>query len=85
MAKLVFLGRLEDMAGAAELPVPLSLPASLASVIAALPVELAVALTGPRVRIAVNGALVRADDAGGVTLAEGDEVAFLPPVSGGSA
>ena len=78
MLKLVFLGRLEDAAGAPELmaaPVP-----DLEALIAALDPELARELRGPRVRIAVNGALV-ADRAH--PLEDGDEVAFLPPVSGG--
>ena len=51
------------------------------TVLAGVPVELAVALLGERVRIALNGQLLA--DRGGVVLAEGDELAFLPPVSGG--
>jgi molybdopterin converting factor small subunit len=33
------------------------------------------------VKVALNGALIA--EKGGVVLAEGDELAFLPPVSGG--
>ena len=77
-ARLVFLGRLRDVAGAAELEVP---AAPLEDVLAALPPELAAALLGERVRIALNGALLV--DRGGIVLADGDELAFLPPVSGG--
>lgn len=77
--KLVFLGRLEDAAGAGERQVPHG--ASLAHVLAALEPELAEALRAPRIRIAVNGIL--AGDPAAVVLAEGDELAFLPPVSGG--
>ena len=78
MAKLVFLGRLEDLAGSAELEVA---PGPLEAVLAQLPVELAVALLGDRVRIARNGELIA--ERGGIVLEAGDEIAFLPPVSGG--
>lgn len=74
---LVFLGRLEDLAGAGTREVPL-VP-SLAAVISGLESDLAEALRGPRVRYAVNGTLVQGDP----LLADGDEIAFLPPVSGG--
>lgn len=77
-ARLVFLGRLQDVAGAAELDVATG-PLELA--LAALPTELALALLDERVRIALNGALIAAR--GGIELADGDELAFLPPVSGG--
>jgi len=78
VAKLVFLGRLEDLAGAPEIEVP---EGPLAEILAGLDPRLAAALIGERIRIAHNGALV--SESGGVTLAAGDEVAFLPPVSGG--
>jgi molybdopterin synthase sulfur carrier subunit len=77
--KLVFLGRLEDAAGAGELEV--SAVFSLAQLFAGLEPELAHALQGERVRLAVNGTLIA--DRAGLTLRDGDEVAFLPPVSGG--
>lgn len=77
-ARLVFLGRLEDIAGMGELVVS-ALP--LEQVLAALDPALAVELLGERVRMALNGALL--GDGGGVVLADGDELAFLPPVSGG--
>ncbi len=77
-AKLVFLGRLEDIAGTSELAV---VPGPLEQVLAALDPALAVQLLGERVRMALNGALL--GDGGGVVLVEGDELAFLPPVSGG--
>jgi len=76
MARLVFLGRLADVAGAGEMRVA---PGAVAEIMADLPGELAQALAGPKVRLALNGALV----SGVVVLAEGDELAFLPPVSGG--
>lgn len=78
MAKLVFLGRLEDLAGSPEFEVA---PGPLEAVLAQLPVELAVALLGDRVRIARNGELIA--ERGGIVLEPGDEIAFLPPVSGG--
>ncbi|VWX48608.1 MoaD/ThiS family protein [Novosphingobium sp. 9U] len=77
--KLVFLGRLEDAAGAPELAVDAA--PSLAQVLARLDPELAAALEGARVKLAVNGVLVQ--DRDGLVLADGDELAFLPPVSGG--
>jgi molybdopterin synthase sulfur carrier subunit len=77
-ARLVFLGRLEDLAGTAEMAVA---PGPLEQVLAGLPRELAVALLVDRVRIALNGTLLA--ESGGITLTDGDELAFLPPVSGG--
>ena len=77
-AKLVFLGRLADLAGAPEREVAAG---PLEAVLAQLPVGLAVALLGERVRIALNGTLIA--ERGGIVLADGDEIAFLPPVSGG--
>lgn len=77
--KLVFLGRLEDAAGTPEMTVPHR--PSLDHLIAALEPGLAQALRGPRVKLAVNGILLRDTDA--PVLKEGDEIAFLPPVSGG--
>jgi len=66
------------VAGAGEI---LAAAGPLAEVIARLPADLAVALRAPRVRVAVNGAVLAPGAA--PLLAEGDEVAFLPPVSGG--
>ncbi len=77
-ARLVFLGRLEDVAGADALDVA---PGALADVLARLDPTLAVELLGERVRMALNGRLIA--ETGGVVLADGDELAFLPPVSGG--
>jgi molybdopterin synthase sulfur carrier subunit len=54
---------------------------ALADVVAGLPVGLAAALLGPKVKLALNGALVA--EPAGLVLAQGDELAFLPPVSGG--
>lgn len=77
--KLVFLGRLEDAAGGAEREVVGA--ATLAAVLAMLEPTLAEALAMPRIRMAQNGVLVA--DPSLLVLADGDELAFLPPVSGG--
>ena len=78
MARLVFLGRLEDLAGGAEREVP---GGTLADVLAALEPDLAKALTADRIRLALNGALIA--DRAAMLVGDGDELAFLPPVSGG--
>ena len=78
MARLLFLGRLEDIAGAPEMQVE---PGPLEQVLAALSPALAVELLGERVRMAHNGQMIT--ERGGVVLEPGDELAFLPPVSGG--
>lgn len=77
-ARLVFLGRLADIAGTAEL---LAEAGPLAAVIAALDPPLAAAVQEPRIRIARNGELIA--DRGSIVVADDDEIAFLPPVSGG--
>jgi molybdopterin synthase sulfur carrier subunit len=78
MPKLVFLGRLQDVAGGLEREVD---AAPLTDILATLAPELALALTDERVRWALNGELIA--EHGGIVLGEGDELAFLPPVSGG--
>jgi molybdopterin synthase sulfur carrier subunit len=77
--KLVFLGRLEDAAGEPERAV-LHAP-SLDLVLSGLEGELVAALADPRIKLAVNGEIV--PDRSALVLADGDELAFLPPVSGG--
>jgi len=76
---LVFLGRLEDVAGAGQLAVPLT--ASIEALLDELEPPLASALRAPSVKLAVNGILLQDRDA--PVLRDGDEIAFLPPVSGG--
>jgi sulfur-carrier protein len=76
---LVFLGRLQQAAGAAERKVEAA--ASLAELFATLDPALAEVLGGDRVKIAVNGQIVA--DRAACVLNDGDEIAFLPPVSGG--
>lgn len=78
MARLVFMGRLEDVAGVGEMAVQAG---PVEQVLAGLDPALAVELLGEKVRMALNGKLLT--DMGGVVLVESDELAFLPPVSGG--
>lgn len=77
--RLVFLGRLEDAAGEPERDV--IHVSSYAQVLAGLETGLVAALADPRIKLAVNGEIV--GDRGALVLADGDELAFLPPVSGG--
>ena len=72
---VLFLGRLQDAAGEGGRSVEYR--ANVAGLIDSFDAELAAALRSDKVRVAVNGAL------GATVLADGDEVAFLPPVSGG--
>ncbi len=74
-------GRLRDLAGAAELERPLPPGATVGAVWEALTVEFPQLAPYARcVSAAVNADFARMTS----TLGEGDEVAFLPPVSGGS-
>lgn len=77
--RVVFLGKLADLAGAAERDV--AAPLDWQGLLGALPGPLGEALRGDRTRIAVNGALLA--DKAALHAGEGDEVALLPPVSGG--
>lgn len=81
MARLVILGRLEDLAGAAEVE---SSEPTLAAALRSLPAALRNELAEGKVRFAVNGAVLPAGaDPSGIVLGADDEVALLPPVSGG--
>lgn len=80
MIRLVFLGRLADLAGSGELTLQLAGPSPLAELLLALPGPLAEPLCDPKVKLALNGSLVARD---GLIVDAGDELAFLPPVSGG--
>jgi molybdopterin synthase catalytic subunit len=74
-------GRIREALGAKELSVRLPEGASAASLRALLAEQHPeVGRLGPRLRVAVNGELAPDER----PLAEGDEVAFLPPVSGGA-
>jgi len=80
---VVLLGKLADLAGAPALtlPAPSSAPLDWDGVIAALPPALAAAAGDPRNRVAVNGVLLA--DKADLQADAGDEIALLPPVSGG--
>jgi molybdopterin synthase sulfur carrier subunit len=77
--RLLFLGKLADLADAPEqdLPAPLDWPALLA----ALPGPLGEAAIGDKVKLALNGTVLA--DKAVLAAHDGDEVALLPPVSGG--
>lgn len=79
MITVVLLGKLADLAGAPSLALPG--PLDWAGLKAMLPEALAAALDDPRNRVAVNGALLA--DRVALHAGEGDEIALLPPVSGG--
>jgi molybdopterin synthase sulfur carrier subunit len=82
MANLLFFGRLGDLAGGAERTLGLSEPHAIADLIGILGQEddlLGSALADPKVRYAINGAIVDGD----ALVEDEDELAFLPPVSGG--
>ena len=73
--KLVFLGKLADLAGAHEKIV--AAPLDWNGLVAAL----GTALTGEKVKLALNGTVLA--DKTALDASNGDEVALLPPVSGG--
>ncbi|MDP2131902.1 MAG: MoaD/ThiS family protein [Erythrobacter sp.] len=79
MITVVFLGKLADVAGAPSLQ--LSGPLEWAGLKAALPDAVSEAIEDPRNRVAVNGALLA--DKADLQANAGDEIALLPPVSGG--
>lgn len=77
--KLVFLGKLADLAAASEKDVagPLDWPGLLD----ALPGPLGEAVRGDKVKLALNGTVLA--DKTALAAGDGDEIALLPPVSGG--
>lgn len=79
MIRLVFLGKLADLAGGDTLELPAG--SDWAGVLSSLPSALAQAAAAASTKVAVNGALVA--DKTGIVAHDGDEIAFLPPVSGG--
>lgn len=78
-ATIVFLGKLADLAGAPEMQV--TAPLDWRGLLSALPGPLGEAVQGDKVRIAVNGDLLA--DKTALAANDGDEIALLPPVSGG--
>lgn len=87
MAKLrvLFMGRLRDLAGASECVVDIPelglSVADLIDLISSAP-ECSAALRAPSVRLAINQEIAPRQVAG-MRLRDGDEIAFLPPYSGG--
>lgn len=79
--KLVFLGRLADLAGHGERELDAEGALGWDALLDRLDVALAEALRGPKVRVARNGAVL--SDKSSLVAEPGDELAFLPPVSGG--
>jgi molybdopterin synthase sulfur carrier subunit len=77
--RLVFLGKLADLAGASEKDV--AGPLDWSGLLAALPGPLGEAAKGDKVRLAVNGTVL--PDKSALAAGDGDEIALLPPVSGG--
>jgi molybdopterin synthase sulfur carrier subunit len=77
--RVLFLGPLGDLAGTAEreFEAPLDWPGLLE----ALDPPLAKAVTEPRVNVACGGKVL--GDKTALDAKDGDEVALLPPVSGG--
>lgn len=77
--KVVFLGKLADLAGAAERE--FAAPLDWKRLIEALDPHFAAELEGRKVRIAINGEVL--GDKFALQAGDGDEIALLPPVSGG--
>jgi molybdopterin converting factor small subunit len=82
MAQLLFFGRLRELAGAGERAMELSHPASISAIIAMIETTdpiLAASLVEPDINYAKNGTIVSVE----TNISNDDELAFLPPVSGG--
>lgn len=79
MVTVVLLGKLADLGGAPSLQ--LAGPLDWAGLKASLPEALAAAVDHPRNRVALNGALLA--DKTALAASDEDEIALLPPVSGG--
>jgi molybdopterin synthase sulfur carrier subunit len=79
--RLLFLGKLRDVAGVPEMDLTVERPLDWSGLLAHLEPTLASAVADPAVHVACNGELLR--DRERLSAGAGDEVAFLPPVSGG--
>jgi len=76
---LVFLGKLADLAGAPERQV--GAPLDWSGLLDTLHGPLGEAVRGERVKLALNGGVL--PDKTALAARDGDEIALLPPVSGG--
>ena len=84
--RVVYLGKLADLAGADDHRLdmhagPLDWTALLARLDTQADAGLGEALDADSVKVALNGAIV--PDKAALMVKAGDEIAFLPPVSGG--
>ena len=79
MARVLLFGRLADQAGWRDRAIEAMSLAALRAAIALDDPDLAEALSGPGVQVAVDKTVVRGEAA----LLASTEVAFLPPMSGG--
>ena len=79
--RLLFLGKLADLAGSGDCELDTQSALGWAALLARLDGPLAEALRGDQVRVARNGQVV--SDKAALSAEPGDEIAFLPPVSGG--
>lgn len=76
---VVFIGKLADLAGTAEREI--AAPLTWAGLLDALGAHVAEAARDERTKIAVNGEVLA--DKATLVADDGDEIALLPPVSGG--
>ena len=77
--RLVFLGKLADLAGAPEREV--AAPLDWPGLVEALQGDLGEWIAGDKLKLALNGTVLA--DKTTLQAKDGDEVALLPPVSGG--
>lgn len=77
--KIVFLGALQDLAGRPEMEVEGQIDWD--GLLAVVDPRVAEQIGGDRIRVACNGRLLA--DKSSLAASDGDEVALLPPVSGG--
>ena len=83
MIKVLFFGPLKDVSGESardvDLPASVKSPEGLIDYLHARDEALGLALRAPSVRVVVNNVIVER----GAAISDGDEIAFLPPYSGG--
>ncbi len=76
---VIFIGKMADLAGEAEREV--GAPLDWNGLLDAVGPDLASAASDERTKIAVNGEVLA--DKAALVATDGDEIALLPPVSGG--